>query len=160
MHTATQPSLPTSLMWIEVTPPANQKFWARTTRALEGSSQPEKEAALALLKEGRKIAYETSGITLQCAPMPSTDQKRLEHLLGFEECGFRLATFRHDMALFYRDNEDHYSMNEMAERGFLPTSAIAINPGNVPITTLDGHLVDVFVPVALGPINFFQAHAY
>lgn len=148
-----------SLLWVEVTAPDVGPHWARTSRLLAGVSQPEYDDTIKRLKTGQRIDYEASGIRLHCPPMSPGDQKRLAHLTNFEVGGFRLTTFRADTALFYKNNQDYYCLREMVERGYLPTPAIAINQLNVAVTTLNGRLIDVFVPIGLATVNFFVSYA-
>ncbi|GAB3958995.1 hypothetical protein GCM10028805_54250 [Spirosoma harenae] len=155
MNTKTQYVIP-SLLWVEVTVPNYQKYWARTSRFLADTPESERAHVLELLKAGRLIAYEESGVCIQCVPITGSVKKRLDHLLSFEEGSFRLATFRADNALFSKDLQEYYSMNEMAERSFMPSPTIAIGQWNTPVYSFHGQLTDVFVPVELGPIYFHQ----
>ncbi|GAB4038650.1 hypothetical protein [Spirosoma jeollabukense] len=144
-----------SLLWVEVTAPDVARHWARSSRIFAGVNQPEQAVILCRLKAGQRIDCEELGIILHCPPMSRSDQKRLAHLNSFEEGGFRLTTFRSDTALFHKNGQDYYCLREMVERGYLPTPAIAINKLNTVVTTLDGRLIDVFVPIGLATINFF-----
>ncbi|SFF22173.1 hypothetical protein [Spirosoma endophyticum] len=153
---ATPLSTITSLLWVEVDAPGLVRHWARTSRILNGLSQPEREDTLARLKAGQRIEYESLGISIDCPAMSDGDHNRLAHLMSYEECGFRLTMFRSDAALFHKNGQDYSSMREMAERGFLPNPAIAVNRLNRVVATVDGRLVDVFVPVNLTTVNFFS----
>ena len=148
-----------SLLFVWAISPSLAPYWARTSRILEGVPQPQKDETISLLKQGRQIVFEASGISIECAPMSTRDRRRLEHLLSFDACGFRLSAFGADMALYYRHHADYCSMKEMIERGFLPTASIAVSRANFPITTFHGDLIDVFVPVAAGVLNFTKAYA-
>ncbi len=151
-----------SLLWVWVTSPDVEPYWARTTRLLQGTPSAEKTRTLDQLRAGKLIAFEDSGMTIQCSPMATNDCKRLDHLSTFETGGFRLTSFRDNMALFHGYDVDetveYFSMNEMAERGFMPTASIAANMTNVPVTTFDGDLLDVFVPIGEATLNFTKSY--
>lgn len=148
-----------SLLWVEVTAPNVARHWARTSRIMAGLNQPERDNILTRLKQGQQIDYEGLAVRIQCPLMSPIDQNRLAHLTNFEEGGFQLTMFRADAALFYKNGQDYYSLREMAERGYWPTPAVAVNRLNATVTTFDGWLVDVFVPVGLATLNFFAHHA-
>ena len=143
-----------SLLWVEVTVPNQPTYYARTSRLLADTSESEYAHTIELLKAGKPITYEASGICIQCVPIVGSDKKRLDHLLTFEADGFRLATFRGNQALFYKGEQEYCSMNELAERGFTPNPAIASAQCNTPIVNIRGQLRDVFVPIQLLAIYF------
>jgi hypothetical protein len=160
MNTATNSKQITSLLWVEVTPPDQPKYWGRTTRLLASASEEERRNTIDLLKAGKRIVYTQSDLSIQCVPMPLQDQKRLDHLRNFERNGFFLVAFRMDTALFARGAQQYVSMNEMIERDFVPTCSIAVSQWNVAIVDKGRRLIDVFVPVEFGSIYFLDSSFY
>lgn len=94
--------------------------------------------------------------------MSAQEQKRLAHLLSLERQGFRLVSFRPNVALYNQGNLEYQflSMNELSERGILPKPTIAINRHNTPVLNRNGLLLDVFVPLGEEATNFHLGRCY
>lgn len=143
--------------FIQQTSPNQPGHWQRTSRLLSKATDQHRAEITRTLGAGEPYVFERSGIRLQAVTMSSEEKKRLAHLLGFERAGFRLVGFHATTALYDKDLQNYFSMQEVTERGFLPLPGIALSPFNTPVYGRSGTLIDVFVPVNQQEPNFYPA---